>query len=285
MKCSERGKIKRKPEWLRLKVESGGNKAYVETLIDGLNLHTVCLEANCPNRMECFNRRTATFMILGKNCTRNCRFCTVDKHAPDPVDPNEPKNVALAVQKLKLKHAVLTSPTRDDLPDEGAGHFRDCILEIKKLNPETTVEVLIPDMHANHAFLDKVFDAHPDVLNHNIETIPRLYDRVRPMAKWERSIEVLRYAKEKGLATKSGIMVGLGEQYEEVIDVFKELRDIDLDMMTVGQYLQPSFKHLEVTEYVTPETFKKYEEDGLKMGFKRISSGPLVRSSYHAEAI
>lgn len=275
----------RKPDWLKLKIRGDKNTAYVESLVSNLNLNTVCLEANCPNRMECFARRTATFMILGRNCTRNCTFCNVTREMPDPVDPDEPKNVSEAVQRLKLKHAVITSVTRDDLPDQGAAQFRDVLREVRKLNPDVTVELLIPDMSGKENLLDIIYDERPDVLNHNVETVPALYPQVRPAANFERSLKVLAYAKQKGLPTKSGIMVGLGETREQVIDVLRELRKVDCDMVTIGQYLQPTRKHIGVKEYVHPDQFKYYEEISYQLGFKRVSSGPLVRSSYHAEAL
>ncbi len=277
--------ILRKPEWLKLKVQGDKNTAYVNSLVSNLNLNTVCSAANCPNRMECFARRTATFMILGRNCTRNCTYCNVAREKPDSVDENEPVNVAEAVQKLKLKHAVVTSVSRDDLPDQGAGHFRKVVLEIRKLNPDTTVELLIPDMSGRKELLDIIYNERPDVLNHNVETVPSLYPQVRPSADFMRSIGVLEYAKIKGLDTKSGIMVGLGETEEQVINVLKELRNVDCDMVTIGQYLQPSRNHISVKEYIHPDQFKRYEEIAYELGFKRVSSGPLVRSSYNAETL
>ncbi len=275
----------RKPDWLKLKITGDKNTAYVESLVSNLNLNTVCLEANCPNRMECYARRTATFMILGRNCTRNCTFCNVTRELPDPVDANEPKNVSEAVHRLKLKHAVITSVTRDDLPDQGATQFRDVLREVRKNNPGVTVELLIPDMSGQEELLDIIYDEKPDVLNHNVETVPALYPQVRPAANFERSLKVLGYAKQKGLPTKSGIMVGLGETQEQVIDVLRDLRRVDCDMVTIGQYLQPTLKHIRVKEYVHPDQFKYYEEISYELGFKKVSSGPLVRSSYHAEAL
>ena len=281
----EKDKFIKKPAWLKLSVQGDSNTFHVKNLIRNLNLHTVCHEANCPNRMECFARRTATFMILGRNCTRNCTFCNVTRNKPDPVDPNEPENVAKAVQTLKLKHAVVTSVTRDDLPDQGANQFAEIVRQIKKYNPETTVELLIPDMSGKEDLLDIILETKPDVLNHNIETIPEFYPKVRPAANFMRSINVLHYAKSKGFKTKSGIMVGFGEKEEQVVKAFKALRDVDCDMLTVGQYLQPTKQHIKVTEYVSPEQFERYKDIALEMGFKRVNSGPLVRSSYHAEPI
>lgn len=278
-------KIKRKPEWMRIKIQGGEKAAEVRNLISDLHLNTVCSEANCPNRMECFEARTATFMILGSRCTRNCNFCDVIHGTPDMVDKEEPAHIGEAVRRLGLKHAVVTSVTRDDLPDEGATQFRDVIREIRKKNPGTTVEVLIPDLHGKEEFMDIIYDEKPDVLNHNIETVPSLYKKVRPGAKFERSLKVLDYAKKKGLVTKTGIMVGLGETEEEMIETFKALREIDVNMLTIGQYLRPSLDHLEVEEYVPPEQFDKYKEIALDMGFKEVASGPFVRSSYKAKAI
>lgn len=281
----ERKAFVKKPAWLKLNVQGDSNTVHVKNLIRNLNLHTVCHEANCPNRMECFARRTATFMILGRNCTRNCTFCNVTRNKPDPVDPNEPENVAKAVQTLNLRHAVVTSVTRDDLPDQGANQFAEIVRQIKKYNPETTVELLIPDMSGREELLDIILETEPDVLNHNIETIPEFYPKVRPAANFIRSINVLSYAKSKGFKTKSGIMVGFGEKEEQVVKAFKALREVDCDMLTVGQYLQPTKQHIKVTEYVTPEQFERYKDIALEMGFKRVNSGPLVRSSYHAEPI
>lgn len=275
----------KKPKWLQLRVQSDANTVNVKNLIKDLHLHTVCNEANCPNRMECFARRTATFMILGRNCTRNCTFCNVTRNAPDPVDEKEPENVAKAVQKLQLKHAVVTSVTRDDLPDQGANQFAQIVLQIKKYNPETTIELLIPDMSGREDLLDIILQTKPDVLNHNIETIPEFYPKVRPAANFMRSISVLGYAKRQGFNTKSGIMVGFGETEPQVINAFKELRKVDCDMLTVGQYLRPTKLHIPVTEYVTPEQFERYKDIALNLGFKKVNSGPLVRSSYHAEPI
>ncbi|WP_024466345.1 lipoyl synthase [Treponema pedis] len=281
----EKKEFVKKPKWLQLRVQGDGNTANVKNLIRTLNLHTVCHEANCPNRMECFARRTATFMILGRNCTRNCTFCNVTRNKPDIVDLQEPENVAKAVKTLQLKHAVITSVTRDDLPDQGANQFAEVVRQIRKYNPDTTIELLIPDMSGKEELLDIILETKPDVLNHNVETVPELYSKVRPAANFLRSIKVLDYSKKKGLKTKSGIMVGFGETEEQVVNVFSALRKADCDMLTVGQYLQPTKLHIPVTEYVTPEQFEKYREIALKMGFKRVNSGPLVRSSYHAEPI
>lgn len=280
-------KPERKPEWLRVKLQGGHESNKVSSLISDLNLNTVCNAANCPNQMECYARGTATFMILGRNCTRNCRFCNVESATPDEVDPMEPENVGKAVVKLGLKHTVITSVTRDDLEDQGANQFRRVVEEIRKHSPDVGIELLIPDMQGNTDLIDIIIDSEPNVLNHNVETVPDLYDIVRPQAIFERSIQVLKYVKEKKphMATKSGMMLGLGETKDQVIDVFKALRDVDCDMITLGQYLRPSEEHLPIVEYITPEQFKEYEKIAYDMGFKQVASGPLVRSSYYAEDI
>ncbi len=275
----------RKPEWIRTKMQGGVVSNEVKTMIEDLSLTTVCDEASCPNRMECFQRGTATFMILGRNCTRNCTFCNVTREKPDKVNEEEPENIAKAVAKLKLNHAVITSVTRDDLEDQGANHFRRVVEEIRKTSPEVSIELLIPDMQGDRELIDIIIDSQPDVLNHNVETVPELYDRVRPMAIFDRSIEVLNYVKQAkpDMSTKSGVMLGLGETKEQVIEVLRRLREVDCDMLTLGQYLQPSTSHIKVVEYITPEEFDEYKEIALDMGFKRVASAPLVRSSYYAE--
>ncbi len=278
-------KIKRKPEWMKLKIQGSNKATEVKHLLDDLNLNTVCTHANCPNKMECYERRTATFMILGNICTRNCRFCDVTHGKPSPVNKEEPKNLAEAVKRLNLKHAVITSVDRDDLEDGGATQFRDVIREIRALTPNVTVEVLIPDLKGKKDLMDIIYDEKPDVLNHNIEVVPELYKDIMPGSKFERSLEVLKYAKERGLVTKTGIMVGLGETEEQMVNTFKRLREIDVNMLTIGQYLQPSLDHAELKEYITPEQFKKYEDIAYEMGFAKVASGPFVRSSYQAEAI
>lgn len=275
----------RKPEWIRVKMQGGTVSNKVNSLISDLSLNTVCNEANCPNRMECYERGTATFMILGRNCTRNCTFCNVTREMPDKVNPDEPENVAKAVAKLGLRHAVITSVTRDDLEDQGANQFARVVEEIRKTTPKVTVELLIPDMQGNKELIDIILDSEPNILNHNVETVPELYDEVRPMAIFERSIELLDYVKRTRpeMKTKSGMMLGLGETKEQVIDVFKRLREVDCDMLTLGQYLQPTTAHIPVVEYITPKQFDEYKEIALSMGFKRVASSPLVRSSYYAE--
>lgn len=277
----------RKPEWLRVKIRGGEISGNVQEILKKYSLNTVCREANCPNRMECFNKRTATFMILGKNCTRNCTFCNVTKEKPEVVDYEEPHNVAQAVDKLNLKHTVITSVTRDDIEDGGASHFAKVIDEIKELNKNITIEVLIPDFEGNEEALKKVVSAKPDIINHNVETTPRLYSEVRPMAVYDRSLELLQRVKEMddSIMTKSGFMLGLGESEEDVIGILKDLKNINCEIVTIGQYLAPSSKHHPVVEYVYPSIFKKYEKIALEMGFKHVFSAPLVRSSYYAEQV
>lgn len=281
---AKRDKVLRKPQWLRIKIPSNRGNQRVERLMDDLNLNTVCREANCPNRAECYSKGTATFMILGRNCTRRCRFCNVNSAAPQCVDEREPERVARAVREMGLRYVVVTSVTRDDLPDGGASQFRETIREIKKLNKEVAVEVLIPDLQGSEDSLRDVLEPLPETLNHNIETVPRLYEEVRPEADYERSLELLRRAKEiEGrVKTKSGIMLGLGETKEELVEVFRDLRRNKVDFLTLGQYLAPSKEHLPVREYVTPEDFKWYKEKALELGFKGVASDPLVRSSYKA---
>ncbi|AQS58136.1 lipoyl synthase [Desulforamulus ferrireducens] len=273
---------KRKPAWLRVKLQGAEKTHEVKGMLNRLSLHTVCQEANCPNLIECFGRKTATFMILGSVCTRNCTFCNVTKGAPQGIDPDEPAKVAQAVKELGLKHAVITSVTRDDLPDGGAGHFAEVIQRLRAT--KVIVEVLIPDLQGSREALATIIQAKPHILNHNVETVPRLYPTVRPKASYSRSLELLKNAKELAapIFTKSGIMVGLGEQEEEVIQVMRDLRAVDCDILTIGQYLAPSAKHHPVVEYIHPELFKKYKDTAYELGFKYVASDPLVRSSYHA---
>lgn len=273
---------KRKPDWLKISLQGAEKLTHIKKMLNRLSLNTVCEEANCPNIIECFGRRTATFMILGSICTRNCTFCNVTKGHGEPVNPDEPMHIAEAVRELGLKHAVITSVTRDDLPDGGAAHFAAVINKLREI--DVTVEVLIPDFKGSVEALALVMAAKPHILNHNLETVPRLYPAVRPKANYARSLEVLKNAKEMDntVYTKSGIMVGLGEREEEVVALLKDLRAVDCDLLTIGQYLAPSPKHHPVIEYVHPDLFKKYEEIGYRLGFKYVASGPLVRSSYHA---
>ena len=257
----------------------------VENIISSLSLNTVCDEANCPNRAECFSRGTATFMILGRLCTRHCKFCNVVNGVPGPVDAGEPVRVAKAVAEMKLRYAVITSVTRDDLRDGGAGHFAAVIGAIREAAPGTGIEVLIPDFRGAEGSIECVVMADPDVINHNIETVPRLYSTVRPEADYARSLDVLRTVKrlDPGKLTKSGIMVGLGESRSEVLAVFNDLRAAGCDLLTVGQYLSPSKAHLPVVEYIHPDDFEKYRIAALEAGFRHVASSPLVRSSYMAE--
>jgi len=276
---------KRKPEWIRTKIKSTQETKDVNAIIGKFGLNTVCKEANCPNRMECFSRKTATFMILGSVCSRNCTFCDVTHDKPQAVDFEEPKHVALAVKEMGLKYVVVTSVTRDDLPDGGAEHFAQVIQEISKISDDIGVEVLIPDFKGNEQALRVVVEAKPKVINHNIETLKRLYPDLRPQADYERTLTLLKRVKEmdKEIISKSGFMVGLGETEDEVGQLLTDLRKHDCEIITIGQYLQPSKNHYPVIEYVHPDAFKKYEEMGYALGFRHVVSGPLVRSSYHAD--
>ncbi|MBX3280376.1 MAG: lipoyl synthase [Acidobacteria bacterium] len=278
-----------KPEWLKVKLTMGDDFMGVRRLVGDLSLHTVCEEARCPNIYECWSNRTATFMIAGDVCTRRCGFCAVSKGAPKPLDPAEPLNVAEAVSKLKLRHAVITAVNRDDREDGGAAHFAATIAAVRDLNPECKVEVLIPDFEGNDRALDIVLDARPDVLNHNTETVQRLYHRVRPHAKYEewtmrllRRAAMRRDAENRDMLTKSGLMLGLGETLDEVMETMRDLRRADCDVLTLGQYLQPSERRLPVERFYTPAEFAELKRIGLEMGFRYVESGPLVRSSYHA---
>jgi lipoyl synthase len=275
--------VQRKPEWLKIKANTN-DILEMEKLLKVLSLHTVCEGAACPNIGECFKNKTATFMILGENCTRNCRFCQVTKGIVQPLNPEEPENVAKASKQLGLKHIVVTSVTRDDLKDGGAEFFAQTIHHIREYLPHSSVEVLIPDFQGDITALYTVLDAKPDILNHNIETVPELYHEVRPMAAYERSLELLKRVKEYNphIYTKSGLMVGFGETKQQIQSVMDDLREMDCDILTIGQYLQPSKAHLRVVEYITPEQFDEYRLIGLEKGFKYVASGPLVRSSYNA---
>jgi len=276
------------PVWLKKRAPKQKVLEEMQKLFRSLSLHTVCEEARCPNIGECFARKTATFMILGDRCTRNCRFCAVEKGRPLPLDPEEPKNVAEAVRKLGLRYVVVTSVTRDDLEDGGAGQFARTIREIRRVNgEEVKVEVLIPDFGGSLASLKMVMEAEPDVLNHNLETVCRLYPRVRPLANYERSLKLLEQAKKinPSVYTKSGLMVGLGESFEEVVETMRDLREAGCDILTIGQYLRPSPEHLRVEEYIRPEKFQQYERIGRSLGFLEVVSGPFVRSSYHADKV
>lgn len=277
-----------KPEWLRIRIGDPTNHNHLLKLIEGLKLHTVCQEAKCPNIFECWSDRTATFMLGGDICTRHCGFCAVGKGAPGSLDADEPHNVAVAVKHLNLAHTVITSVNRDDLPDGGAAHWAETIRQVRALNPECKVEVLIPDFNGDEGALNTVLDAEPDVLNHNTETIARLYRRVRPDADYQQSLTLLERAAarrdrdQSEMLTKSGIMVGLGETFDEVVELMKDLRNVSCDIMTIGQYLQPHARRLPVERYVTPEEFDRWRDVGMSMGFKHVQSSPLTRSSYHA---
>ncbi len=274
-----------RPPWLKVRFPTGGNYQRIQELMRDQTLHTVCEEARCPNIGDCWSRGTATFMILGDTCTRSCGFCAVKTGRPATLDTGEPARVALAIQRMGLKHAVITSVNRDELPDGGSGIFAETIRWSRRLSPETTIEVLIPDFKGDWEALATVCAAEPEILNHNVETVPRLYRRVRPQAVYERSLELLRRAKEldPGTLTKSGLMVGLGETREELLEVFRDLAANGVDILTVGQYLRPTPKHLPIERYWHPDEFAELKERALAMGFKHVESGPLVRSSYHAE--
>lgn len=276
--------VRRLPPWLHKRIPASGNIEATRRLLEELKLNTVCQSALCPNLGECFSRRTATFMILGNTCTRNCRFCAVQGGQPQPPDPDEPRRVALAAARLSLKHVVVTSVTRDDLPDGGAGQFAATIQAIREHLPGAVIEVLTPDFQGKREALAKVLEAGPHIFNHNIETVPRLYPEVRPGANYQRSLEVLKQVKEMapGIYTKSGLMVGLGETKEEVEQVMADLRKVNCDILTIGQYLRPSPEHLEVKEYIPPEVFDYYGTRGQEMGFLYVAAAPFVRSSYNA---
>ena len=277
-----------KPDWLRVKAPQFERIGSVTEILRDLSLNTVCEEASCPNIGECFSVGTATFLIMGPACTRACPYCDIDfEKKPQALNPNEPLQLAEAVRRLKLNHVVITSVNRDDLPDEGASQFVRCIEEVRKISPQTTIELLIPDLCGNWDALKTILAAQPDVLNHNTETIPRLYKRVRPQGDYQRSLELLRQARQIApwVYTKSGIMVGLSEIDEEVREVIRNLRDVDCDILTIGQYLQPSQKHLGVKDFITPEQFKAWQEFGESIGFLQVVSSPLTRSSYHAEQV
>jgi lipoyl synthase len=277
----------KKPEWLKIKINNNTNVSDIKKMLSRLSLHTVCEEANCPNQMECFGKGTATFIIMGRICSRNCQFCNVENNPPTPLEKLEPEHIAEAVKELKLKHVVITSVTRDDLPDGGAAHFADTIKAVKRLNTKVIVEVLIPDFKGDENGLKLIIDAEPEIINHNVETVPRLYPGVRPQADYLQSLNVIKNVKKLGINffSKSGIMVGLGERQDEVLDLFKDLRNVDCDILTIGQYLAPSKKHYPVSEYIHPDVFAFYKEEAEKMGFKSVASGPFVRSSYNAAEV
>jgi len=275
----------RHPEWLRVEIPGGENYVKIKSLLRKAKLHTICEEAKCPNMAECFGKGTATFLILGNVCTRSCRYCNVKHGKPLPLNPDEPREVAESVKALGLRCAVITSVTRDDLPDGGATVFYETVKEIKKINKNCRVEVLIPDFQGDREALKKVIDAKPDVINHNIEVVKELFPKMRPQGDYNRSLYVLRIIKEMNnrIITKSGFMVGLGETNEQILKTMQDLKENGVDILTIGQYLQPTKNHAEVRKYYTPEEFTEFRDIAMDMGFKHIESAPLVRSSYHAE--
>lgn len=272
-----------KPKWLRVKLPTGESYREVRKLVDEHKLHTICESGSCPNMGECWGEGTATFMILGNICTRSCGFCAVKTGRPNAVDLKEPERVAESVKLMKVKHAVLTSVDRDDLMDGGSKIWVETVENIRKVSPTTTLETLIPDFAGKWDNLQRIIDVSPEIVSHNLETVRRLTKAVRIQAKYDRSLELLFRLKKGGMKTKSGVMLGLGESEEEVIETMEDLRNVNVDILTLGQYLQPTPKHLPVSDFITPESFLKYKEMGLKMGFRYVESGPLVRSSYRAE--
>jgi lipoic acid synthetase len=274
----------RKPQWLKVKAPGGQNYLRLKQLMRELRLHTVCEEAHCPNMGECWEHGTATFMILGDVCTRNCAYCAVSHGRPPAYDVEEPARVAQAIAELGLRHAVITSVDRDDLPDFGASIFAETIRQVRQRLPGCSVEVLVPDFQGSEAAIRTVLEARPDIYNHNTETVPRLYKKARPGGRYERLLEIFRITKRLApdIPTKTGIILGLGETNEEVVEVMKDLRSVDVDILTLGQYLRPSDAHIALDRYVTPEEFRWFRETGMAMGFRHVESGPLVRSSYHA---
>lgn len=273
----------RKPEWLKIRI--GANERYTETkrIVESHCLHTICSSGLCPNRSECWGKGTATFMIAGEVCTRSCKFCNTRSGRPLPLDAGEPVHVAESIALMKLSHAVITSVDRDDLPDLGAGHWARTITEIKRINPQTTIEVLIPDFQGRSSLIDLVIQAKPEIISHNMETVRRISPIVRSAAHYETSLSVIAHVAESGIVAKSGIMVGLGETTSEVEELMDDLRSVGCQIITIGQYLQPTHKHYPVAEYVTPAQFDSYRQIALAKGFAQVESGPLVRSSYHAE--
>lgn len=272
-----------KPKWLRVKLPTGENYRKVRSLVEQHKLHTICESGNCPNMGECWGEGTATFMILGNICTRSCGFCAVATGKPDQADPFEPARVAKSIQLMGVKHAVLTSVDRDDLEDGGSDIWFETVKAVRRISPGTTMETLIPDFAGKWNNLQRIIDAAPEIVSHNLETVRRLTKEVRIQAKYDRSLEVLLRLKQGKMRTKSGVMLGLGETRDEVLETMEDLRSVGVDILTLGQYLQPTPKHLPVKEFITPEQFAEYKEIGLKMGFRYVESGPLVRSSYHAE--
>jgi lipoic acid synthetase len=276
----------KRPNWLRVKLPQGKEYHRLKTILRSANLHTVCEEAICPNIGECFGQGTATFLILGDVCTRRCNFCAVTKGHPSTLDEDEPERIARVVKQIGLRHVVITSVTRDDLPDGGAKIYARTIRSIRTYNPTCTIEVLIPDFKGSEEALEIVLEEYPDILNHNLETVPRLYPDVRPQADYEFSLSLLEKVNviHPGYTTKSGLILGMGEEYDEIIDVMKDLREVDCDILTIGQYLSPGKEYIPIKRYYHPDEFKCLKYEGEKMGFKHVESGPLVRSSYHAAA-
>lgn len=273
----------RKPDWLKIQLPEGDDFQYVNEIVKENNLHTICSSGRCPNMGECWANKTATFMILGDICTRACKFCNVKTGRPEALDPKEAINLAKSIKLMGLRHAVITSVDRDDLDDKGATAWAEAIKTIKQINPETTLEVLIPDFDAITELIDKIIEAKPEVVSHNMETVRRLTPDVRSRAKYDTSLQVIKHLADNGVTTKSGIMLGLGETDEEIFQVMDDLIAVGCKVLTIGQYLQPTHKHLIVQEYVTPEKFDEYHKVGIEKGFKFVESSPLVRSSYHAE--
>lgn len=280
LRSAERPRL---PSWFKVTAQTGPDYLDIKQTMDRLKLHTICEEARCPNRWECWNARTATFLILGDICTRRCHYCSVETGRPLAVDHGEPKRVAEAVQALGLRHAVITSVNRDELPDGGAAIFAETIRQTRALSRGCTIEVLIPDFEGNEAALVMVCAEKPEILNHNIETVRRLFPSLRPQGKYQRSIELLRTAKQRGMTTKSGLILGMGETLDEARQVMRDLRAVGCDILTIGQYLQPTRAHLPVARYYDPSDFAALKDEGLALGFTHVESGPLVRSSYHAE--
>jgi len=273
----------KKPPWLKVKLPTGEKYRNIRQIVENNKLHTICESGNCPNMGECWGEGTATFMILGNICTRSCSFCAVATGRPMPVDMNEPERVAEAVKLMGVKHCVLTSVDRDELSDGGAAIWAETVRKVRLMNPNTTLETLIPDFKGKSECIEQIIAVHPEVVSHNMETVSRLNRLVRPQAKYDRSLYVINKLKEGGMRTKSGVMLGLGERHEEVLEVMRDLLDAGCDVLTLGQYLQPTKMHIAVAEYIKPEKFTQYKTIGLEMGFKYVESGPLVRSSYHAE--
>lgn len=283
MEKKEEVSFRRKPEWLKIKLPRGFKASQVVEMLNERHIHTICSSGMCPNRAECWGNGTATFMLCGAVCTRNCRFCNVTGGKPGPLDPQEIEDIVRSVKELKLKHVVITSVTRDDLPDGGARHWAAMIRRLHEECPGVSMEVLIPDMQGRTDLLDIILDEHPDVISHNLETVRRLTPEVRRVATYDRSLQVLKYLADKGANTKSGIMLGLGETEEEVLQVMDDLRAVGCRIMTIGQYLQPSKLHYPVQDYIHPDKFEEYRLKGIEKGFAHIESAPMVRSSYHAE--